>query len=55
MAYSGYAGGPVTMDGDNIVKAYAASPSMLGRGQIIAEADGPVWVISSLCRMSTTT
>ena len=32
------------MDHENTVKAYSASPSMLGRGHSLIEPQGPVWV-----------
>lgn len=32
------------IDHDNSVKAYAISPSTLGRGHVLLEPDGPVWV-----------
>ena len=32
------------MDHENTIKAYAASPSMLGRGHTLLEPLGPVWV-----------
>ncbi|KAA1469302.1 hypothetical protein DENSPDRAFT_816148 [Dentipellis sp. KUC8613] len=41
--FSPYAGGPITIDHENIVKAYSASPSMLGRGHTLMEPLGPVW------------
>ena len=45
LAFSPYTGGPLTMDHENTVKAYSASPSiMLGRGQSLVEPQGPVWV-----------
>ena len=44
MAYSSYMGGPITIDHENIVKAYSASPSMLGRGHTLMDPQGPVWV-----------
>jgi len=44
MAFSPFGGGPVTIDHENIVKAYSASPSMLGRGHTLLEPQGPVWV-----------
>lgn len=44
MPYSPFAGGPITIDHENIVKAYSASPSMLGRGHTLVEPNGPVWV-----------
>lgn len=44
MAFSSFGGGPVTIDHENIVKAYSASPSMLGRGHTLLEPQGPVWV-----------
>lgn len=47
MAYSPYGGGPVTIDHENIVKSYSASPSMLGRGHMLLEPQGPVWSVSS--------
>lgn len=46
MSFSPYAAGPITMDHENTVKAYAASPSMLGRGHTLLEPLGPVWVRS---------
>ncbi|KAF9023470.1 hypothetical protein BDZ89DRAFT_1069825 [Hymenopellis radicata] len=47
MIFSPYAGGPITIDHENIVKAYSASPSMLGRGHTLLEPGGPVWCIST--------
>lgn len=47
LSFSPYTGGPLTTDHENIVKMYAASPSMLGRGHTLLEPDGPVWSISS--------
>ncbi|KAF8632767.1 hypothetical protein AX15_001702 [Amanita polypyramis BW_CC] len=44
MTYSAYAGGPITIDHENIIKAYSASPSMLGRGHTLMDPQGPVWV-----------
>lgn len=44
MVFSPYAGGPITLDHENVVKAYSASPSMLGRGHTLFEPGGPVWV-----------
>lgn len=44
MAYSAYGAGPVTIDHDDAVKAYSASPKMLGRGHVLMEPHGPVWV-----------
>ena len=44
LAFSPYTGGPITMDHENTVKAYSASPSMLGRGHSLVEPQGPVWV-----------
>ncbi|PPQ78436.1 hypothetical protein CVT25_011881 [Psilocybe cyanescens] len=38
-------GGPITMDHENTVKAYSASPSMLGRGHSLFEPLGPVWSV----------
>ncbi|PPQ65649.1 hypothetical protein CVT24_011803 [Panaeolus cyanescens] len=43
--YSPFAGGPITMDHENTVKAYSASPSMLGRGHSLLEPQGPVWSV----------
>jgi hypothetical protein len=36
------------MDHENMVKAYSASPSMLGRGHSLFEPQGPVWVCNPL-------
>jgi len=44
MSFSPFAGGPITMDHEHTVKAYSASPSMLGRGHALADPQGPVWV-----------
>lgn len=44
LVFSAFAGGPITMDHENTVKAYSASPSMLGRGHSLFEPQGPVWV-----------
>ena len=44
LAFSPYAGGPITMDHENTVKAYAASPNVLGRGRSLVKPQGPVWV-----------
>jgi hypothetical protein len=46
MTFSPYQGGPVTIDHENIVKAYSLSPLMLGRGHILLDPDGPSWVRS---------
>ncbi|KAI0063453.1 hypothetical protein BV25DRAFT_1915354 [Artomyces pyxidatus] len=45
--YSQYAGGPITIDHENIIKAYSVSPSMLGRGHTLMEPSGPVWCAST--------
>ncbi|KAG6370220.1 hypothetical protein JVT61DRAFT_12373 [Boletus reticuloceps] len=42
--YSMFATGPIMIDHDNTVKSYSVSPSMLGRGHVLMEPDGPVWV-----------
>jgi len=47
MSYSVYGGGSVTVDHENNVKVFVASPSMLGRGHTLLEPQGPVWSISS--------
>lgn len=44
LTFSPFAGGPITMDHENTVKAYSASASMLGRGHSLFEPQGPVWV-----------
>ncbi|KAG8217927.1 hypothetical protein J3R82DRAFT_6093 [Butyriboletus roseoflavus] len=45
-AYSAFATGPIMIDHDNTVKSYSVSPSMLGRGHVLMEPDGPVWSVS---------
>ncbi|KAH8828172.1 hypothetical protein DL96DRAFT_1669346 [Flagelloscypha sp. PMI_526] len=45
MIYGPYVSGPITIDHENIVKAYSASPSMLGRGHLLLEPQGPIWSI----------
>ncbi|KAK7051012.1 hypothetical protein VNI00_005124 [Paramarasmius palmivorus] len=47
LTYSTYVGGPITIDHENIVKAYSASPKMLGRGHLLLEPQGPVWSLSA--------
>ena len=44
MEFSAYTGSAVTIDHENMVKAYSVSPSMLGRGHTILEPNGPIWV-----------
>jgi WD40 repeat protein len=55
VTYSPYGGGPVTIDHENTVKAYSASPSMLGRGHMLLEPNGPVWVRNSTRLVLNTT
>ncbi|KAF7346119.1 Pre-mRNA splicing factor [Mycena sanguinolenta] len=43
MTFSPFGGGPITIDHENIVKVYSVSPSMLGRGHILMEPQGPIW------------
>ncbi|TFK17192.1 hypothetical protein FA15DRAFT_761163 [Coprinopsis marcescibilis] len=47
LTFSPYAAGPITMDHENAVKSYAASPSMLGRGHTLLEPAGPVWSVNA--------
>ncbi|KAF9268824.1 hypothetical protein L218DRAFT_533061 [Marasmius fiardii PR-910] len=47
MTFSQFSGGPITIDHENIVKAYSASPMMLGRGHLLMEPQGPVWSIDA--------
>lgn len=47
MSFSPFGGGPITIDHENVVKAYSASPSMLGRGHTLLEPQGPIWTISA--------
>ncbi|KAF6763682.1 hypothetical protein DFP72DRAFT_480903 [Ephemerocybe angulata] len=47
LTFSPFAAGPVTMDHENTIKAYAASPSMLGRGHTLLEPLGPVWCVDA--------
>ncbi|CAK5284390.1 unnamed protein product [Mycena citricolor] len=41
MTYSAFASGPITIDHENIIKAYSVSPSLLGRGHTLIEPEGP--------------
>ncbi|CDO73671.1 hypothetical protein BN946_scf185014.g141 [Trametes cinnabarina] len=43
MEFSTYTGSAVTIDHENMIKAYSLSPSMLGRGHTILEPNGPIW------------
>ncbi|KAK7048195.1 pre-mRNA splicing factor [Favolaschia claudopus] len=47
MTYSPFGGGPITIDHENIVKVYSVSPSMLGRGHILMEPQGPIWSLNA--------
>ncbi|PIL24356.1 hypothetical protein GSI_14109 [Ganoderma sinense ZZ0214-1] len=47
MCYSTYAGSAVTIDHENIIKAYSIAPSMLGRGHTILEPNGPIWNLAT--------
>ncbi|KAH9900932.1 hypothetical protein C8Q73DRAFT_676309 [Cubamyces lactineus] len=47
MEFSAYTGSAVTIDHENMVKAYSVSPSMLGRGHTIIEPNGPIWSIAA--------
>ncbi|KAH9950220.1 hypothetical protein B0H21DRAFT_561975 [Amylocystis lapponica] len=45
LCYSTYCSSAITIDHENIVKAYSISPSMLGRGHTLLEPDGPAWSV----------
>ncbi|KAJ7069958.1 hypothetical protein C8F01DRAFT_1246117 [Mycena amicta] len=47
MTFSPYGGGPITIDHENIVKVFSLSPSMLGRGHILMEPEGPIWSLNA--------
>ncbi|KAF7291665.1 Pre-mRNA splicing factor [Mycena chlorophos] len=47
MTFSSYGGGPITIDHENIVKVFSLSPSMLGRGHILMEPEGPIWSLNA--------
>ncbi|KAJ7075875.1 hypothetical protein B0H15DRAFT_865619 [Mycena belliarum] len=47
MTYSPFGAGPITIDHENIVKVYSVSPSMLGRGHILMEPQGPIWSLNA--------
>ncbi|KAI0748428.1 hypothetical protein C8Q80DRAFT_1171827 [Daedaleopsis nitida] len=47
MCFSTYSGSAVTIDHENIIKAYSVSPTMLGRGHTILEPSGPIWSIAA--------
>ncbi|KAH0825856.1 hypothetical protein J3R83DRAFT_7521 [Lanmaoa asiatica] len=44
--YSMFATGPIMINHDNSVKSSSVSPSVLGRGRVLMEPDGPVWSVS---------
>ncbi|KAH6903104.1 hypothetical protein BKA70DRAFT_1228242 [Coprinopsis sp. MPI-PUGE-AT-0042] len=52
LTFSPFAAGPITMDHENTVKSYAASPSMLGRGHTLLE---PLALFGIYMLLSTTT
>ncbi|KAI0362573.1 hypothetical protein OH77DRAFT_1467456 [Trametes cingulata] len=47
MEFSTYIGSAVTIDHENMIKAYSVSPSTLGRGHTVLEPNGPVWSLSA--------
>lgn len=47
ITYSQYQGGPITVDHENMIKAYSLSPTMLGRGHALLEPEGPSWSLSA--------
>jgi transcription factor C subunit 6 len=48
IVYSPFGAGVATIDHENIVKMYSASPSMIGRGHTLLESGGPVCVSHEL-------
>lgn len=44
MEFSTYTGSAVTVDHENMIKAYSVAPSTLGRGHTVLEPNGPIWV-----------
>lgn len=46
MAYSHFSEGVIGIDNDYSAKSYSMAPSTLGRGNIVVEAGGPIWVMS---------
>jgi hypothetical protein len=44
LAYAPWCGDPITVDHENLVKGYSASPTMLGRGHTLLDPAGPPWV-----------
>ncbi|RPD66548.1 hypothetical protein L226DRAFT_454990 [Lentinus tigrinus ALCF2SS1-7] len=47
MCFSPYTGSGITIDHENIIKAYSVSPVMLGRGHTILEPNGPIWSLAA--------
>ncbi|KAI0823602.1 hypothetical protein BC628DRAFT_1490013 [Trametes gibbosa] len=47
MEFSTYTGSAVTVDHENMIKAYSVSPSTLGRGHTVLEPNGPIWSLSA--------
>ncbi|KAI0723855.1 hypothetical protein C8T65DRAFT_627670 [Cerioporus squamosus] len=47
ISFSPYTGSAITIDHENIIKAYSLSPVMLGRGHTIIEPNGPIWSIAA--------
>ncbi|KAJ8517201.1 hypothetical protein ONZ45_g5601 [Pleurotus djamor] len=47
MTYSPYCPGPVSIDHENVVKAFAISPAMLGRGHSLMDPEGPPWNVNA--------
>ncbi|OJT08897.1 Transcription factor tau subunit sfc6 [Trametes pubescens] len=47
MEFSTYTGSAVTIDHENMIKAYSVSPSTLGRGHTVLEPNGPIWSLSA--------
>ncbi|KAH9931712.1 uncharacterized protein BXZ73DRAFT_90130 [Epithele typhae] len=47
MCYSTYSGSTITIDHENMVKAYSLSPVTLGRGHTVLEPGGPAWSLAA--------
>ncbi|TBU50277.1 hypothetical protein BD309DRAFT_945783 [Dichomitus squalens] len=47
ICYSAYAGSAITIDHENIIKAYSVAPIMLGRGHTLLEPNGPIWSLAA--------
>lgn len=51
VTYSRHSEGIVSIDLDNTIMTYSLAPNIFGRGNVVMEAGGPIWVNRSSHRL----